>query len=356
MAAVAAAALSAVGSFVNTGMQFVQNEGNIAAQREINEKNIEAQKYINMKNNAMQREINLQNLDYAKAQTQAQWERDDNAHQREVNDLISAGLSPLANLSGSTNSAVVDYQGQAPHEDPLPEAKAYLGQAPQFDINSIMQSYLQASELTEKMREFDKKAIQEDRSLDIEAQRVGFLAKQLDIENSKVDLEMLKTANNYQLMSEQIVQSKMELEENKRQFNAEYAYKQNEFVYKALSENSMRTVNAMAEAHKQGHINVLPCYSYNDFERAMKNYGKKLGNFLASKGLNKFDEIKAHFGTGIHSGSEGQGIGASIGYKPNSKREEILLRQFEATTPFPIFIYGSMNLDNLSKNINVVKK
>lgn len=77
-------------------------------------------------NMASQAKTNIMNLDYAKAMTEKQWERDDETYQRSVADAQKAGFSPLAVLDG----------GLSPNGSPL----AFQGQAPQLDINGILNS------------------------------------------------------------------------------------------------------------------------------------------------------------------------------------------------------------------------
>ena len=99
------------------------------------------------KNRESEEKINQSNLDYAKAMTEKQWERDDNAYQRSVADAQKAGFSPLAVLDGgmSGNSG----------------AMAYQGQAPQFDLTSMLSSIsamsnkLQENHMQEKMTKDD---------------------------------------------------------------------------------------------------------------------------------------------------------------------------------------------------------
>lgn len=75
-------------------------------------------------NTTSQKKQNETNLDYAKAMTEKQWERDDNSYQRAVADATSAGFSPLAVLDG----------GLSPNGSPV----GYSGIAPQFDINGML--------------------------------------------------------------------------------------------------------------------------------------------------------------------------------------------------------------------------
>lgn len=140
-ALVGAAAIGAgaglLGGLFNSSSQSRANAANIKAQERINAANIQAQK-----------DINNQNLDFIRSQTQAQWERDDNAYQRQVADLQAAGLSPLAATGGAPNSQPVDTPNlQAAQQFPAHQI------APQFDMNSFIQSIKTASDMYEKHQE-----------------------------------------------------------------------------------------------------------------------------------------------------------------------------------------------------------
>lgn len=75
-------------------------------------------------NTTSQKKQNETNLDYAKAMTEKQWERDDTSYQRAVADATAAGFSPLAVLDG----------GLSPNGSPI----GYSGMAPQLDINGML--------------------------------------------------------------------------------------------------------------------------------------------------------------------------------------------------------------------------
>lgn len=114
----------------------------------VNYKNEKDRERQNRENQSREDAINKQNLDYATANTQAQWERDDTAHQREVADLQKAGLSPLASLNGSNVSpAIVGGPVQG----------IYQYEAPQADVNSIMQSVLGISDIFSRTGELQNK-------------------------------------------------------------------------------------------------------------------------------------------------------------------------------------------------------
>lgn len=102
-------------------------------------------------NRKSQEDMNKANLDYAKAMTEKQWERDDNTYQRSVADATAAGFSPLAVLDG----------GLSPNGSPV----GYQGQAPQFDINSVMNAVLSATNKIQESSENEKARIHDYRTI-----------------------------------------------------------------------------------------------------------------------------------------------------------------------------------------------
>lgn len=134
VATIAGAVVGAGASIYNTVKQEETNDKNITSQKEINEANIQAQK-----------EINSENLDFQRSMTQAAWERDDTQYQRQVADLEKAGLSPLA-VSGALPGSNVAASPQ------LQAAHQYPGryQAPQVDVNALMQGVLGLGNLAER--------------------------------------------------------------------------------------------------------------------------------------------------------------------------------------------------------------
>lgn len=330
------AILQGVGSLFNGVVGAMSEEANRNRQAEMNAANIQAQKEINMQNVRAQEAINQDNLNYAMWQTQQQWERDDNAHQREVADLKAAGLSPLASTSGSPVTSAYPYQAQAPHSDSLPEQIAYRQQAPQFDINSVIQSFLQEKELGEKVRQFDENLIRKDKELELTASNIALRSRELDIENSKVDAHLLEISNAYDLGVKQLVQAKAELNQKKEA----QTFENKKFIYKTLCENNLLVANTVGKAMDKGYMRVLPITDYELYSKSYEAYGKKLENFLASKGISRIGEISANFraGAGDKEGMTGFGFGGS--YKPNSFREELLFKQFQSENPLPVFVFG----------------
>lgn len=125
--------------------------------------------------NASNRKINKQNLDYNAAMTRAQWERDDTAHQREVADLEAAGLSPLANTTGSQVTSALSA--------PNPIAM----QAPQVDANSLINSVIQSSALEETKRHNLETEGHAESELYLRGEEIKNKSRELDIQNKQVE-------------------------------------------------------------------------------------------------------------------------------------------------------------------------
>lgn len=102
----------------NEKIQELNRESN----EKINTQNITSQESINEKNLAFQRE----NLEYQKALQQQIFQREDSAYQRTVNDMRSAGLSPLT-MNG-TNSAGEAIATSALDAGTAPRAQPYAMQ------------------------------------------------------------------------------------------------------------------------------------------------------------------------------------------------------------------------------------
>lgn len=134
--------------------------------------------YSTTKTNELNQNINQQNLDFQASQTQQAWERDDNAHQREVADLQKAGLSPLASTNGLSVSS------------PLGAASPIAMQAPQVDINSLINGAMSFANLEENKRHNLQTEENRNSELQIEAAKVYQEAEKLQIENKKVESEI----------------------------------------------------------------------------------------------------------------------------------------------------------------------
>lgn len=163
----------------------VQNVGNIFSQLLANKKNADNQQKL---------------LDYNTSMTQAQWERDDSAHQREVADLEKAGLSPLASLGGLSTS------------QPLGASISPIQyHAPQFDSSAFVQSAIAQNnnkiaeaEVNETIRHNLEQEKQTNSKLYYEGQQIELNAKQLHLENKKLQHQILQDSRIYALEDKQI--------------------------------------------------------------------------------------------------------------------------------------------------------
>lgn len=288
-------------SIYNTNAQKEMNSNNISAQESINKANIESQERINKANIESQEKINQENLDYARSMTQAQWERDDNAYQRQVADLQSVGLSPLLATGAGTTPAQV-YQGESARQE---SAMQYPGhyQAPQFDVNSLVQSISQLEQLQETRRH--NKAV--------EGVQQGTL--QTRIEQNQIKLSQMEQSEN---------QFTRKLAESARQFDNNFQYL-NEVFENSKSEHNreynLRTVEVATENTYKSMLSQLPdnarnlprAYSSDLAEVEQNNtyYYDQFNRYLSmvEDGTIKLPKRSSSHGSN-HGDSAGQGISA----------------------------------------------
>lgn len=241
--------------------------------------------------NKTNQEINQNNLDYNAAQTQQAWERDDTAHQREVADLQAAGLSPLASTGGLNVSS------------PLGAPSPIAMQAPQVDVNSLVQGVLGAATLEEDKRH--NLVTEQNRSseLQIEAEHVVNEANKLDIENKKVESEIKYYAKLNELEAKKI-------DETIRN------HKKSELLQ--LSEHEARMMEHeskmfLEEITRQTGGKEIPYYEIYDFEiyvQSKKLYNLKLQHFIESIGATQSASASSYGYT--QADSLGIGVGAKV--------------------------------------------
>lgn len=298
---------------------------------------------VNSKNqqdtNALNAQINQNNLDYNTAMTREQWERDDNAHQREVADLQAAGLSPIASLNGAQTSGALGA--------PSPIAM----QAPQLDFNSLAQSLLGVQALEEQKREFEVTSGQKDTELENNAKKITAEIEHmqnLDDYNKK-NLRLLAKSN--ELKAREIQLSINQLNENKRQFNESLKLKRDQETYKQLSERIDQIWDSMPEESKKYYgLGVRGFESEEElviaqnaidaiFESMLKELGA-LGNQDNTINLNGTVEGETP-GKKILGGLEGEvSVGGSANYKLEEKRKAIIAK-YSKQLYFPKLITDS---------------
>lgn len=250
--------------------------------------------------NKQNQEINQSQLDYNAAQTQQAWERDDTAHQREVADLKAAGLSPLASTGGLNVTS------------PLGAPSPIAMQAPQVDVNSLVQGLLGSEELRETKRHNEQIETMRSSELQIEAEKVLNQANALDIENKKVESEIKYYARLNELEAKKI-------DETIRNHKKEEELK--------LSENERKMIEYQSQMflkdiERQTGGTDIPYYEIYDFEiyvHSKKLYNLKLQHFIEkigatqsasanSYGYNQSDSF------GINGGAKVAGSGAQGGF------------------------------------------
>lgn len=283
-----------------------------------------------IKTNEANQAINQSQLDYARSMTQAQWERDDSAHQREVADLKAAGLSPLAALGGEMNT-------------PAQSAPSMLAmQAPQVDMNAFIQSALAASQLAETTRH--NKATEEYNSgkLENESKELELRAQSLDIENKKVEETIKQNAKLIKLQND-------ELDEKIRATKKGEELRLSELEQRQLEEESTRLYKEIARQAGGDNVNHVVINDYNIYANRLKLWTIQFNKFIETIGATQSASGKSNTGNGsvgvnvLKAGGNVSAGGSHSEYSSEniSKKQEEMLRAFYANHPIPVYISKS---------------
>lgn len=263
-------------------------------------------------NRESQEKQNQYNLDYAKATTEQQWERDDTTYQRSVADATAAGFSPLAILDGglSPNSSAIAYQGQAP----------------QLDINSVVQSLMNASNQIYQSSESDKKQAHE-----LKIQEKEF---QNNIDLLKQELENAKTEKSIELQNTLEV---LEKTTNANVYTKEYE-------------------SYIEELREYGVVETVEYTDYKEYKKAKELWLSDFNTFYTSEEVKEktttkgakgevHTDINAKGSVGVPgvvsaevSGNVGGSVeGSSQTQEENAKRIENATFKFMVANPYPIY-------------------
>lgn len=298
--------------------------------------------------NNLNYQIHKEDNEFQAAQTQAAWERDDTAHQREVADLEKAGLSPLANTTGS------------PVTSPLGSNSPIAMQAPQLDINSVINSAIQNKKLDEdkrhnlKIEEYRADEIsQKWRELNIKADEIFLNNEKLNEEfrhNSK--LEQI-AADNYN----ELVRHNKE-EENLRQ--QEQNIKEYNEKQKALIEEMNRVTSGKPiTPHWCDSVEDLQAYEEERLAAREVLYAE-LGKYSKNASAESHSENSStggSIGVNIFQGNGGNGSlqhasgssDSSYSSEDFGKIQEEKIREFDEKYP-PAMLDEDKSKRNLYKN------
>lgn len=123
------------------------------------------------KNRQMQEEFNQQSLDWQKSVQQTEWDRQDTAYQRTVEDLKAAGLSPLVASGGATPSGNI-------------VATPSGVQAPQVNTDALYQMGVRAAQVN------SLKA-----GAEATAAEMAYLDEEMDLKNLQITTDAMSKLN-----------------------------------------------------------------------------------------------------------------------------------------------------------------
>lgn len=265
--------------------------------------------------------INERNLDYTASQTQAAWERDDTYYQRSVADAQAAGLSPLA------------INGAMPNSSPLSSPSPIAMQAPQFDINSLIQSMTTASQISEtKRHNIKEEELRADEIVNT-SKELKLKAQRLELDNKDVQSQIEYRASLAELEGKRIAET---ARSNQAKENLEKMSYQSKRYFEEIK-------------HQAGGENV-PYKVYNNFEQyltARDIYLTAFNKFIDDVGLTRqakadssqlgFNAGGSYFGTGANAGVNNNE--SAYDMKDWSQQNEIAWKKFQQQYPVPVYYY-----------------
>ena len=283
------------------------------------------------KTNEQNRQIHQSDQDFQAAQTQAAWERDDTAHQREVADLEAAGLSPLANTTGNAVTS------------PLGSASPMAMQAPQFSATTAINTLLQAEQLKENKRHNLEQEGVSNAELRLKGEEIKNKTRELDIKDREVKQQL-------DLAVAQVQQVDKQLDEVNRHNKSEESLKKLQYVSEMfVKETEQATHGRFKPEHyydidKYSAAQEKWCDEYDAFLDELKEEATRISSSTSKAnsggggvggGVEGF-QINLN-GQGAHSESQSES-------KDISKYQEEQIQNWIAKHPMPVFHY--FNPDN----------
>lgn len=241
------------------------------------------------KTNEANQKINQNNIDYQTAMTQKQWERDDNAHQREVADLQAAGLSPLAATNGAENSAALGA--------PNPIAM----QAPQVNSTALLNAFLQNKALNENKRHNLVQEGQKNTELSLQADEIELKAEELEIENKKVRNTILYNAKYIKYLNDQLTETSTH---NRTEESLKKLQYKSEEYFKSI------------QAQTRGKFNYKVYTDLGSYEAALTTWTTQFNNFintLQETSKSESSSSSGNFNVGANAGASVTGTGGQGG-------------------------------------------
>lgn len=286
--------------------------------------------YSQHKTNEANQEINQQNLDYNKAQTEAAWNRDDTAHQREVADLEAAGLSPLASTSGSSVTS------------PLGAPSPIAMQAPQIDMNGLINAALASDKLKEEKRHNLANEGYKEEELKLQAEENKIKADELDLGNRELDERIRYQTNLNKLAADNLSEL---TRHNKQNEKIELTRAQSQ----ELAAESEKIATMMKQANGGRNVPVKFTSDINVYIEQVKMRTEAETTLLKSLAKISSRQAKAssssgsaglNLGFGKH-GSIGDNVGASGSTyysEDRSKTIQFMIDEFNQNNPIYVYV------------------
>lgn len=266
---------------------------------------------------------NEQMLDYNASMTQQSWERDDKYFQRSVADAEAAGLSPLA------------INGAMPNTAPL-GAPQLNNTAPQFDINSLMQSISQYGQLEETRRHNKATEDATNTKLQNDAAKLKLDADKLQLEDKQLEASIKHQADLIELQSKQLA-------ETSRKNASEYEIKRLGYVSEQIK-------LAVEQATGGRKIPTIPIHDRAEYETKFtlwtaRNAEKVAALGLTSQAQGTAENSNTSLGANVNAAVAGGGLNGSHGsgesqytVENQSQRIDYGMESFYISDPLPVFI------------------